>query len=361
MTAYDRIMCAVSRQPVDRIPTDMWCTNEVVDQLKRYFRTSDVSEVWRKLEVDRIEWYPSFMDQVPVCDEYVGPKRDTHENVFGVTYKKQKVADGKGTYLEFDDQPLRDRDEIKTVKNEYAWPSADWFDFKETRKRIESLRRKGWAVLAGCAAPFTMYTQIRGFEQALMDLAANEEYAHYVLSRIFAFEYSFLERLYEAAGDLIDFSFLAEDIGSQTGPMFSKETFDKYLASFYTSYIDLMKSHGIKVFFHSDGGIRPFISALIDLGIDVLNPVQWKCTGMDRKELKARYGDRVCFHGGVDNQEVLFFGKEKDVQREVSRCLETLGSDGTGYILAPCHNIQPNTPIKNVIALYHAAHCDGRY
>lgn len=344
---------------MDRIPTDIWCTNEVIEQLKRHFQTSEASEIWKKLEIDRIEWYPSFLNQVPACDEYIGPKKKNYEDVFGVTYKKQGVADGTVTYLEFDDQPLKNLDDLKTVQDKYVWPSADWFDFKETRNRIESLRRKGWAVLAGCAAPFTMYTQIRGIEKALMDLAGNAEYAHYVLSRIFSFEYSFLERLYEGAGDLIDFSFLAEDIGFQTGPMISKEAFDQYLASYYSRYIDLMKSHGIKVFFHSDGGIRPFISSLIELGIDVLNPIQWKCTGMDRKELKENYGDRVCFHGGVDNQEVLPFGDEKDVQMEVVRCLETLGSDGKGYILAPCHNIQPNTPIENIIALYDTAHHYG--
>jgi len=88
------------------------------------------------------------------------------------------------------------------------------------------------------------------------------------------------------------------------------------------------------------------------MGIDVLNPIQWRCPGMEQAGLARDFGGRVCFHGGMDNQQTLPFGSEEDVQAEVAYNLATLGSRGTGYILAPCHNIQPNTPIGNIIAMY---------
>lgn len=91
------------------------------------------------------------------------------------------------------------------------------------------------------------------------------------------------------------------------------------------------------------------------MGIDILNPVQWTCPGMDMAELKRDFGDQVCFHGAVDNQHVMPFGTPEDVRAEVRHCINALASDGTGYILAPCHNLQGHTPLANILAMYDEA------
>ncbi|MBU4203357.1 MAG: uroporphyrinogen decarboxylase family protein [Acidobacteria bacterium] len=90
---------------------------------------------------------------------------------------------------------------------------------------------------------------------------------------------------------------------------------------------------------------------MVEAGIDLLNPIQWRCQGLDRRELKKTFGDQIVFHGAMDNQETLPFGTVTDVEREVRENLDILGKDG-GYILAPCHNIQPLTPVENVVAMY---------
>jgi len=108
------------------------------------------------------------------------------------------------------------------------------------------------------------------------------------------------------------------------------------------------------VFHHDDGAIFSLIPDLIDMGIDVLNPIQWRCKGMDRRAIGAQFGAKLCFHGGVDNQYTLPFGTADDVREEVAYNLRTLGCTGTGYIIAPCHNIQANTSIENILALYQA-------
>ena len=100
---------------------------------------------------------------------------------------------------------------------------------------------------------------------------------------------------------------------------------------------------------------RTGASTLVGMGIDILNPVQWTCPGMDMVELKAEFGARICFHGAIDNQHVLPFGTEAEVRAEVRHCIDELASDGTGYILAPCHNIQGHTPLENMIAMYDEA------
>ena len=103
-----------------------------------------------------------------------------------------------------------------------------------------------------------------------------------------------------------------------------------------------------------DGAIRPLIPDLLDIGIDVLNPIQWRCRGMDRAALARDFGSRVVFHGGVDNQQTLPFGSPADIAREVKENL-AIFSACKGYIVAPCHNIQNVSPVENVLAMYEEA------
>ena len=115
---------------------------------------------------------------------------------------------------------------------------------------------------------------------------------------------------------------------------------------------------GAYVFTHTDGAIRKIIPDLIDAGTDILNPIQWRCPGMEREALKRDFGHRFVFHGGVDNQQTLPFGTPEDVRAEVRDNLRILG-DGGGYILAPCHMIQAITPPENVVAMYEEGYACG--
>ncbi len=99
----------------------------------------------------------------------------------------------------------------------------------------------------------------------------------------------------------------------------------------------------------------PLLPTLVEMGIDILNPVQWRCGNWDLAALKRTYGARICFHSAVDNQVTLPFGTPDDVRAEVKWLIETLGCDRTGFILGPCHNLQPVTPIENIVAMYEAA------
>ena len=124
--------------------------------------------------------------------------------------------------------------------------------------------------------------------------------------------------------------------------------------------MDLAHQAGAYVFFHSDGAVRRILPDMITTGIDVLNPIQWRCDGMDRSGLKADFGDQIILHGAVDNQQTLPFGTVEDVRSEVIQNIEILGAGG-GYILAPCHNIQAITPPENTIAMYTEAFASGWY
>jgi uroporphyrinogen decarboxylase len=119
--------------------------------------------------------------------------------------------------------------------------------------------------------------------------------------------------------------------------------------------IDLAHEAGVYAFFHSDGAIRTILPEMIAAGIDVLNPIQWRCEGMEREALKRDFGDQVIFHGGVDNQHTLPFGSVAYVQTEVRYNLQVLGENG-GYILAPCHNIQAVSPPENIVGMYETGY-----
>jgi uroporphyrinogen decarboxylase len=194
----------------------------------------------------------------------------------------------------------------------------------------------------------------------------------------------------------VNFTYVAEDMGSQTGLMFAPRHIRRFLFPGMKRMIDLAHSAGVYVFHHNDGNIIRILPELVDLGIDALNPIQWRAgaatlprlvqppaagspqnreegdrgvgeshlfapsveTGMDRAVLKRLFGGRIIFHGAVDNQYTLPFGTVEEVRQEVRDNLRILG-EGGGYILAPCHNIQPVTPVENIIAMYQTACEEG--
>ena len=138
----------------------------------------------------------------------------------------------------------------------------------------------------------------------------------------------------------------------------SPALFRRFLRPTLGRMIALAHGHGVRVFHHDAGAIRPLIPDLLDIGIDVLNPIQWRCRGMERAALARDFGSRVVFHGGVDNQQTLPFGSPADVRREVEDNLAFF-STCKGYIVAPCHNIQANTPTANIVALYETVRRRG--
>ncbi|HSO27684.1 MAG TPA: uroporphyrinogen decarboxylase family protein, partial [Anaerolineales bacterium] len=142
----------------------------------------------------------------------------------------------------------------------------------------------------------------------------------------------------------------------QKGLLISPGLFETFYRPALQRAIDLAKSFGLIVFHHDDGDLRPLLPALVEMGIQVLNPLQWRCGDWDLAELKAKFGSALCFHGGMDNQYTLPFGTVDEVRQEVHWLVEKLAGDGSGFILAPCHNLQANTPVENILAMYQAAH-----
>ncbi len=344
MTPRERWQAVLARERIDRVPTDYWATGEVTERLMRELKCDDVFELYRKLHVDKL---------VSVGPRYVGP---SGQSLWGLEFLAQEYGDGMGVYNEVASHPLAEAVTVKDI-DEFDWPTADWFDFANIRPAIE--QHRPYPHQAGHYEPFLLYCQLRGMERAFMDLAERPELLDAALGHIFDFHYTCNVRTFDVAGDLIEITYVAEDLGSQESLLMSEAAVDRFLKPKMREMIDLAHQHGIKVFHHSDGAIRPLIPGMIAIGIDILNPIQWRCRGMDRAELKREFGDHVVFHGAMDNQQTVPFGTTEDVRREVIENLRLLGAGG-GYILAPCHNIQPITPSENILALYETTYHESR-
>ena len=187
------------------------------------------------------------------------------------------------------------------------------------------------------------------------DLALRPEIADAILGHVFDFHYEHHRRLFEAGRGRIDLTWVAEDLGSQTGPLMSLAMYRRFLLPNQIKMAELARSNGVHVMYHTDGAARMFLPDLIDrVGIEILNPIQWRCPGMDRKKLVAEFGDQIIFHGSIDNQQTLPFGTVDDVVREVRESIDSYRN--ARWICAPCHNLQPVSPTENIVAMYEAVH-----
>ena len=192
---------------------------------------------------------------------------------------------------------------------------------------------------------------VRGWEGMFLDMATRPEWAHFLSRKFTDFYKEDYTRAADATHGRIDLYLLISDLGSQHGPLISVPMFREFVAPYLREMIDCIHGLGGKVLFHSCGLIRPLIPDLIELGIDVLDPIQPVGPEMSPEQLKAEFGDRLSFHGGIDMQRLLPHGTVDDVRTEVRRYCDVLGRDG-GYILGPAHLFQPDVPPENILATY---------
>ena len=201
---------------------------------------------------------------------------------------------------------------------------------------------------------------LRGVDQILLDVALAPEIAETIFRQITAFYLEYARRTFEAADGGIDIFMTGDDFGTQKGLFMSPDMWRRFLRPGFKAFVDLGRQYGMKVAHHSCGSIKPIIPDLIQCGLEVLNPIQPDVDDMDRRELKSRFGDRLSFHGSISIQRTLPFGTPDDVRNEVRQRVQTLAPGG-GFIFCTAHNIQADTPIENVVALFEAYRTFGKY
>jgi uroporphyrinogen decarboxylase len=260
-------------------------------------------------------------------------------------------------YYDMIDHPLKDAgiDDLDA----FSWPDPrNPLRYKGLKDEVESLYRgTDYAIQADAffGGIYECAWWLRGFETFTVDMYRRPEFTSKFLDKIFQLYLEFYDRYLEVVGPYIQIIDYNDDLGMQTGPILSPALFNKYLKPRYNQLFNLIHSKTkAKLFMHTCGSVHQLIPDLINIGLDVLNPIQPLATNMDIEGLKRDFGERLCFHGGIDIQRLLPHGSRKEVEAEV-RKVARVGGKGGGLILACAHNIQDDVPPQNVIAMFEAA------
>ena len=332
-------MAAIARETPDRVPRDFWVEPPTLNRLFQYLSHSDEERLLRELSIDM-----RHLNALTPPDREIGG--GVYQNFWGERFVYRPTP--WGPMREDVKGALADAKSLAELEA-FPWPTVDCFDYSKLKE--ECRRYEPYALIYGFADVWQRPALVRGWEGMFLDMVERPEWVHFLCRRFTDFYLEDYRRAAETSGGRIDLFLLISDLGSQNGPLISLAMFRTFVAPYLREMIERIHSLGARVMFHSCGDMYSFISDLIDLGVDVLDPIQPTGPEMAPERLKADFGDRLCFHGGIDMQRLLPQGAPQQVQAEARRYCETLGRDG-GYILAPAHLFQPDVPPENILAMY---------
>lgn len=380
LSSIERIIKTLEHKEPDRIPIDLGGT----------FNTSITIKAYKKLlsylGISKKEIQPMLLDaQVAKVDEDV-------IKIFGVDVKglfphsssnwkeeerqyfylvdewgvKRRMPKKNGLYYDVVNSPLSG--EInKTVIDKYSWPNAtDPIKGKNLERIAKETLRKGYPLIMNGWGDtfFTHGFYLRGFEQFYIDLAVNPSMACYLMDKIIDIKMKYWEFVFQKLGNYIKIVALCDDLGGQSGLNISAQMYRKYIKprqKKLISFIRKVAPHPVYIFLHSCGSIYDIIPDLIEIGVDILNPIQVGAAKMNTKNLKKRFGEKMTFWGGgIDTQHTLPYGTPQQVKNEVKRRIDDLAPGG-GFVFACVHNIQPDVPVENIYTVFDTVIEYGRY
>lgn len=353
MNSKERFYATISYQGYDRPPTRHYGTPEINKELMDYFGISSHEDLQLKLGDDFRTVEPLYVgpaDRDSSIHDNQGTANETWPGLWGERYMNYSF--GGGTYPEACYLPFKDMESAEDLKN-YRFPSADWFDYSHIKADCE--RYGEYVVCTGNAGvPDFMNgtARCRGVEQVLLDIAERNPVYLALIEQRYEFFYEMYRRVLEAAEGRIDVMCFGEDLGCQGGLMISPRAYNALFAPKMKELFALAHRYGAKTMMHSCGSCRGLIPRLIELGLDILDVVQVDAADMDITDLHAHFYGKLAFCGSISVQHTLPHGTEEDVIREVE-LRKRLFAKG-GMIIAPTHDIQVGTPIKNVLAMYSA-------
>lgn len=339
MTPRERMLTALSHRPPDRTPRDFWAEEPAWRRLFAHLGHNDKDRILDDLGIDIRHLELAAPPEQAVAE-------GLYQNFWGERYLYRQTP--WGPMREDGPGALAGAETFADLER-FDWPTPDQFD--HALLAAQCRRWEDYALLYGFADVWQRPALVRGWEGMFVDMVERPEWAHFLSRKFTDFYTEDYTRAAEATHGRIDLYLLISDLGSQTGPLISPAMFREFVAPYLKEMADCIHGLGGKVLYHSCGSIGPFIPELIQLGVDVLDPIQPVGPAMSPERLKADFGDRLCFHGGIDMQRLLPHGTPEEVRAESRRYCETLGRGG-GYILGPAHLFQPDVPPENVLAVY---------
>lgn len=377
MTHRERVLTALKHQQPDRVPLDLGSHNSSTMTLGAFRRLRAYLGIPPEPPpVVGSKWLSTVVPDEAVLRRFaidcrfvrLGPPDHRAErelpdgsllSEWGVPFVKHQDSHyfpGEGPFCRLHEPTPRDLDA-------HLWPDpADPGRFRGLRERAKQLRENGdyAVVLNPGSGPVHVGQWLRGFGEWLTDLLVNPAFSEALADRITDIWVEIVDRALQEAGEYVDLVSWGDDLGTQRGLQFNSELYRRIIKPRHRRMVEVVKRHGKLALYHTCGSVVPLVPDFIELGIDALNPVQVSAAGMDTKRLKQEFGRDITFWGAIDTQAVLPRGTPADVRNEVRRRIHDLGSDG-GYVLCAVHNIQPEVPPENIVAMYEAALELGKY
>ncbi len=360
MTPRERVRTAFAHSTPDFTPCDYYATPEIHEALLVHFGLTDVGRASRQGFLpmggpgDNVLPERLGTDIRYIAPPYIGPPLQTFEDgstrdLWGV--RRRPMPNEFGEYAEPVNAPYAGWETVEQAAA-FPWPSPDWFDYAALPALCA--RYPQLAVAAGSFGVQDFINGVafgRGVEQVLIDIAVEDPVYLYLVERRHRFYLEFIERSLRAARGRIDLVLCGDDFGTQRAPLLSAATFDRLFAAKKKELFDLVHSFRVKVTHHCCGSSRTLIPQFLACGMDALQTIQRQAVGMDPYDLKREFGGRLVLHGAVDVQGWLQHASVAEIEQEVNRLMDEVGRGG-GFILAPCHQLQPDTPTENVLAVY---------
>jgi len=383
MLARERVHMALNHEEPDRVPIDLGstpvtgiCRNayasllaclglsgreiQVVDILQQLAGVDE--DVLQALEVDfrPIQTNPPAGFRLQVRDE---GDYEVYYDQWGAKLSRPKVG---GHYFDYVEYPIKES--TLQALERYSWPDPDDPSrYAGLRERARTLREQmPYALVGICDLATDILARpqwIRGYAESMLDLAADPDFAEAFLERLTQIAVRAWSHFLDEVGEYLDVVTFYDDLGMQDRPLISPAMYRRLVKPRHARIIETIKTRTkAKVFMHSCGAVSELIPDIIEIGVEILNPVQVSAAGMgNTAELKRRYGKNLAFWGGVcDSQRVLPFGTLAEIQEETRQRISDLAPGG-GFVFAPIHNIQDDVPGEKTLALYRTALEHGRY
>jgi uroporphyrinogen decarboxylase len=370
MNSKERVLMALNHEEPDRVPMDLGGRQTTLmipayERLKAYLGYADIptkimSHIWQTAYIDE-----EILRHFSIDCRHIRPKNKAfapqkpfaEEEVFTDAWGVgRKISGG---YANLCKHPLQHAVNIEDIEK-HPWPDPDEeFDYTGLREHAQALYNQGEYALVGCmGSPGNTFEQawyIRGLSEFFLDMGMRKDMAHAILRKVVDHRKRNAELYLKEVGEYLDVIQVADDLGSQNASLMSPVMYREIIKPYQAELIEHIKKFTkAKVYHHSCGSIVNLLDDMIEIGIEILNPVQATAVGMESDKLKERFGDKLVFWGGIDTFEVLPNGSVDDVKAEVRKRITDLSSNG-GYVLGSVHNMQFDVPPENVEAMFKTA------
>jgi uroporphyrinogen decarboxylase len=382
LTSRERVLTAIHHEQPDRVPLVIGVSNATGIKMKPYKGIKDIIGV--KAPDDYIYDWPELgtarIDEDTMCR--------LHSDVRGVLdlepetiRKRNRQRDPHSDYIDSwgsgqteitpgewfpSVHPLPEARTSEDLESYPGWP--DMSDPSRIAHVGENARRlvekNQYAILATpwLLFPFERAYAMQGMETFLLNMAMDADFARALMEKIAVYCKQLMGRFLEELGDNVDIIKIGDDLGTQNSLMISPTMYREILKPIHADFISFIKERTkAKILFHSDGDVAPLIDDFVEIGVDILNPIQTSAGTMsDLHSLKKRFGRNIVFCGGIDTHRVLPFGSIEEVREEVRRVMQILGPGG-GCMIGAVHTVMDDVPPENVLAMVDAVEEFGHY